>query len=607
MTRRRGLGYVFALTALAGLSWVTVASGQANPHARRPPGPATPPGPELKDELPEHPDTPTPQFRRVGGPDAFGYAFSDQADGCAFQFIDISSTGTRIVDGDDTASAPVTLGAPFSLYGTAVTQLVMSSNGYLSADPADNGADFSNDCPLPARPSSPTETSGLRIYAQHDDLNLRGGTSAGYTQFFQSCPRLQGTPQACTVFQWNNVRHFEEQNGPTSGTWDLEAILYHASGEIVLMRTEGDTESGAGATIGLQSDQTIASPSGITYACNSPGAFPAGGAVCFSLPTGPDLEIETTVSDSEVRLNQPFRFTVIVRNLGPGSQSDIVVLDRLPNSVRLQSSSCTVSASGNLLRWDVGTLAANTARSCDLDVVQTTCASSTNEATVSASTLDSPGNNTDRVEATAGTGNVLTSSSFEDFDGLDDPAWDESSTNFETPLCTAATCGNGIETAGARSGDVWAWFGGASSFEEARLAQTVTIPPTNGTATLELFLWNGASGGVGSDTFEVTVDGTRVFQAIEGDSAYTAGYAPVQVDVSTFANGFPHEIELRGVQNSAVATNFSVDDVSLVVCDQFFGQVSFDAGIPTVDELGLGLLLGLLAAAGFVILRRRAK
>ena len=37
----------------------------------------------------------------TGGPDAFGYTWSDQAEpDCAYNFVDISATGTDLGDGD---------------------------------------------------------------------------------------------------------------------------------------------------------------------------------------------------------------------------------------------------------------------------------------------------------------------------------------------------------------------------------------------------------------------------------------------------------------------------------------------------------------------------
>ena len=54
--------------------------------------------------------------------------------------------------------------------------------------------------------------------------------------------------------------------------------------------------------------------------------------------------------------------------------------------------------------------------------------------------------------------------------------WGQSSTNFGTPLCTVADCGDGGGTAGPRTGTVWAWSGGTNADEQATLTQSVTIP-----------------------------------------------------------------------------------------------------------------------------------
>ena len=42
----------------------------------------------------------------TGGPDTFGYVYADSTtEQCAFDFIDISATGTSVVSGDDSAAA----------------------------------------------------------------------------------------------------------------------------------------------------------------------------------------------------------------------------------------------------------------------------------------------------------------------------------------------------------------------------------------------------------------------------------------------------------------------------------------------------------------------
>src|SRR6056297_1549425 len=157
--------------------------------------------------------------------DNFGYTFTDSAAGnCALDFIDISGTGAEIVAAgvDDGASAPISIGTDFDFYGTAVTQLVMASNGYLSTDPTDTGPDLSNDCPLPAVPSS---GSGARIYPLNDDLIASGG---GFYEYFASCPRSSDqfpfNDLGCHVFQWEGATHFGG-----GGPFTFQVVLYDES------------------------------------------------------------------------------------------------------------------------------------------------------------------------------------------------------------------------------------------------------------------------------------------------------------------------------------------------------------------------------------------
>jgi len=162
-----------------------------------------------------------------------------------------------------------------------------------------------------------------------------------------------------------------------------------------------------------------------------------------------------------------------------------------------------------------------------------------------------------------GTGaNVVADPSFED--GTPNSFWAEASTNFGTPLCDELGCGNGGGTAGPRTGAWWAWFGGAgTSFELGSVEQSVVID--SGTATLEFYLWNGASSGNGVDDLVVSIDGNTVFSVIEGDPAYTGGYTLVQVDVSAYADGNAHDLLFESTCTGTNTTNFSVDDVSLTV------------------------------------------
>ena len=107
-------------------------------------------GSEIKD-----PNRPTglsgTPARATGGPDAFGYTWDDSV---PFVAADISGTGTAIFSGDDVAGVVALGGNGFNIYGVDLTQVAMASNGYISTDPTDTGPDLSNDCPLPATPST---------------------------------------------------------------------------------------------------------------------------------------------------------------------------------------------------------------------------------------------------------------------------------------------------------------------------------------------------------------------------------------------------------------------------------------------------------------------
>lgn len=216
----------------------------------------------------------------TGGPDGFGYTFFDQNDGCTFSFVDISATGTFIVDGDDTSSGPVALSAPFDIYGTAFNSLVMASNGYISTDGTDTGPDLSPDCPIPATPST---GGGARLYPLHDDLDLEDGIGEGFTEYFPVCPRPSdrcATNEDCTIFMWDDVGHFP--GGVDTPTWDMEVILYHQTNDIVYQIGPGNPETGGGSTTGMQDFPPPTTA--LLYACDTAGSVPDNTAVCISHP-----------------------------------------------------------------------------------------------------------------------------------------------------------------------------------------------------------------------------------------------------------------------------------------------------------------------------------
>ena len=176
--------------------------------------------------------------------------------------------------------------------------------------------------------------------------------------------------------------------------------------------------------------------------------------------------------------------------------------------------------------------------------------------------------------AATGFANLLQDPSFEAFTSAtrDNPYWTETSTNFGTPLCTLASCGNGGGIAGPQTGSVWGWFGGTSRTEIASLSQTVTIPP--GLANLEFSLWIGSAGAGTHPTkaitpksdadneFTVKIDDATVFSVDSTQIAPYMTYALVTVDVSSFADGAAHSLMFSSSSNGQVM-NYNLDDVAL--------------------------------------------
>jgi hypothetical protein len=152
--------------------------------------------------------------------------------------------------------------------------------------------------------------------------------------------------------------------------------------------------------------------------------------------------------------------------------------------------------------------------------------------------------------------------------GSGTPFWQQTSTNFGTPLCTVGACGNGGGTAGPRSGAWWSWFGGVDAFEQASLAQLYTLPGA-GTARLRFYVWAGLRASLG-DSLLVKVDGQSIFGLSDTMPDFDAGYTLVERDVAIFGGPGNHELRFEATTHGAnvagLLTNFNVDDVSIEWC-----------------------------------------
>jgi len=222
----------------------------------------------------------------TGGPDGFGYTYFDSNSGCPVSFQDISATGTALplaLGNNDNGAANLALPFSFDFYGTLYTMLRASTNGYLG-DQFDNGGDNDNDCPIPAGPVA------ARIYAYHDDLVAPAGTSGMFAQDFSPCPltspTFPGATLDCTILQWNNMIYFSGGGGP----FDMQAILYDQSWEIVYQYGSDVGQHGSGSTQGIMNqNSTIA----LQHSCNTANSIPNNFSICFTHPNGTPVELES--------------------------------------------------------------------------------------------------------------------------------------------------------------------------------------------------------------------------------------------------------------------------------------------------------------------------
>lgn len=225
------------------------------------------------------------QRASVFADDQFGYQLSSDA-ACASQWVDISASGQALSlqaagaeAASDEGAALVSLSEAFEFYGREYLRLVVSSNAYVAFAETlaeENGADFSNDCPLPAVPDNGAAKLG-RVAVLHDDLQAGSGGEI-YQAYLNPCPRPGDFPgEACTVIQWQNWDYHNQ----TGASLSFQLLLYHQSRQLVAQYQNPGAISSDSATLGLQSPRL---DSAASFACNTAASVPSGGSWCATYP-----------------------------------------------------------------------------------------------------------------------------------------------------------------------------------------------------------------------------------------------------------------------------------------------------------------------------------
>ena len=180
--------------------------------------------------------------------------------------------------------------------------------------------------------------------------------------------------------------------------------------------------------------------------------------------------------------------------------------------------------------------------------------------------------------------NVLVDPGFEG--GSPSEAWHEDSLNFDSPLCDES-CSDDDE-ARPHEGDWFAWFGGLEEPETAALSQQFTVEGDAAFLTLQIAL--NAASGTGEDQLWITIDGNEVFAMTDLDTdLYGEDYQAIEIDLSDFADGSPHELRIEADVVGSGVTNFFVDSVEIVGCTEALEDDDTgggDSGDESGDESG---------------------
>ncbi len=225
------------------------------------------------------------------GPDAFGHRGATTAQGgCGHSWIDLVSgpnqVAARSVSNFDDGRALISLeGGGFSLYGQNVTQMVMSTNGYLSLASSDAGTDWQAFC-------SAYQGSGPRLQVLHDDLLIATNGGLRY-RYFASCPRsgdVGSGGQACHVFTWSGMRNYTTGGGV--GNAEFQAVLYPTSQQIVYQYRTADNNNAGTALVGIGNTSFTDS---LRVGCDQTASVTAGSSVCIYNPSNLPTSSTTAV------------------------------------------------------------------------------------------------------------------------------------------------------------------------------------------------------------------------------------------------------------------------------------------------------------------------
>jgi subtilisin family serine protease len=196
----------------------------------------------IPDEMRKGMEEPTypPMLLGRGGPDSAGYSWidSDEPDGPFFEWVDITGDGVEITawpNGtvDDGYTDLISMGMPFTFYGTEYSEVVMGTNGWISFQ-AQTSSHLGNE----AIPNNTTPNAIVAV--EWDDLD--GGTVGHCYYYYDSIDNR-------FIVSWVGWPYFPDPADPH----DLQVILNANSGSIITQYQNG-TIWQSDVTVGIENE-----------------------------------------------------------------------------------------------------------------------------------------------------------------------------------------------------------------------------------------------------------------------------------------------------------------------------------------------------------------
>ncbi len=283
---------------------------------------------------------PISNLQSGGGPDAFGYVYTDSLSAPElYNWVDIAESGTPVgFVVEDTGYEDLDLPDTFTFYGEGHDSIYVTTNGY-----ATFRSIFTSDVVTQCTPAERQPPESLAAFC----TDLRGDTV-----YYSTTSAYNG--HQTFIIQYDQVTH------TVSGlTATFQIILDLEDESITYQYLSAPTSSAMTTTVGLIGYATNRDDF-LTYCQSADGCPPQNEmAVRFSLTPHPALDLQLTPSDVFPGVGEAITYTMAMINAGDAAANGAVMTNTLPTGLDYVSDTLTATggaaayvAADRTVRWD---------------------------------------------------------------------------------------------------------------------------------------------------------------------------------------------------------------------------------------------------------------